>query len=299
MHIRAAVAARKHIFAEKPVAVDVPGAKTVLEACTEARRHRLSIVSGLCWRYHLGKRATMARIHDGAVGDIVAIHTSYNTGTLWNRAREQGWSDMEFQMRNWLYYTWLSGDHIVEQHIHSLDKVAWAMRDTYPTKAVGLGGRQVRTGPEFGHIFDHHAVVFEYANGAKCFSFTRQQAGCANDVNDYILGTQGKCNMMAHRITGRNEWSYPAAQNRQDPDMYQNEHNELFRSIRRGEPINNGEWMTKSTLMAIMGRMATYTGQEITWDRLMESTQNLSPQRYAWGEMPTPEVAKPGVTRFS
>jgi hypothetical protein len=177
--------------------------------------------------------------------------------------------------------------------------VAWALRDTYPVKAVGLGGRQVRTGPEFGHIFDHHAVVFEYESGVKCFSFTRQQAGCANDVNDYILGTQGKCNMMAHRITGRNEWSYPAAQNRRDPDMYQNEHNELFASIRRGEPINNGEWMTKSTLMAIMGRMATYTGQEITWERLMESRENLSPARYAWGNLPTPEVAKPGVTRFS
>ncbi len=298
-HIRAAVQAGKHIFAEKPVAVDAPGVRAVQAACADARRRRLAVVSGLCWRYHNGKRQTMARIHDGAIGDIVAIQSSYNTGTLWHRPRERGWSDMEWQMRNWLYFTWLSGDFNVEQHIHSLDKVAWAMRNQYPVKAVGLGGRQVRTGPEFGHIFDHHAVVYEFENGVKCFSYCRQQAGCKNEVNDHILGTQGKCDVMRHRITGRNPWNYPVAQERRDPDMYQAEHNALFASIRSGNPINDGEWMTKSTLMAIMGRMATYTGQEITWDQAMRSTEDLTPRRYAWGDLPVPEVARPGVTRFS
>src|SRR6185369_8621214 len=136
-------------------------------------------------------RQTVQRIHDGAIGDVVTLQCNYNTGGLWHRAREQGWSDMEWQMRNWLYFTWLSGDYNVEQHVHSLDKMAWLMRDQYPVSCYGVGGRQVRTGPEFGHIFDHMAVVYEFANGVRCFSQCRQQAGCANDVSDHIVGTRG------------------------------------------------------------------------------------------------------------
>src|SRR5262245_28070519 len=138
-HLEAAVRARKHVFAEKPMAVDGPGVRRVQAACREAQRNRLSVVSGFCWRYHASMREVMNRVHDRAIGDIVAIQTSYNTGTLWNRERERGWSDMEWQMRNWLYFTWLSGDFIVEQHVHSLDKVGWALRNQYPTKAIGLG----------------------------------------------------------------------------------------------------------------------------------------------------------------
>src|SRR6516162_10015837 len=145
---------------------------------------------------------------------------------------------MEWQLRNWLYFTWLSGDHNVEQHIHSLDKMQWAMRDQHPLRAVGLGGRQVRTGPEFGNIFDHHAVVYEYPNGVKCFSSCRQQANCANEVKDYVFGTQGRCDVMEHVITGSHPWRMSRAQRRQNRDMYQNEHNELFASIRNGRPIN-------------------------------------------------------------
>src|SRR5262249_35257128 len=145
--------------------VDAPGVRSVLDTCEEAKKKNLSIVAGLCWRYHQGMRETFKRIHDGAVGDIVALQTSYDTGGLWVREREQGWSDMEWQLRNWLYFTWLSGDHNVEQHVHSLDKMAWAMKDEYPIKATGSGGRQVRTDPKYGHIFDHHAVVYQYANG--------------------------------------------------------------------------------------------------------------------------------------
>jgi predicted dehydrogenase len=301
-HLDAAVRANKHVFCEKPVAVDGPGVRRVLATCQEAGRRRLSIVSGLCWRYHGGMRETFARIHGGALGNIVALQCSYNTGTLWHRNREQGWSDMEWQIRNWLYFTWLSGDFNVEQHIHSLDKMAWAMRDQHPLRAVGLGGRQVRTGPEFGNIFDHHAVVYEYPNGIKCFASCRQQANCAVDVSDWVMGTLGVAHLRGDnglsRITGRNPWQYPAARARQD-DMYQTEHNELFAAIRRGMPINNGEYMAKSTLMAIMGRMATYTGRVISWEDALNSREDLTPPRYEWGRLPVVPVARPGITEFS
>ena len=301
-HLDAAVRANKHVFCEKPVAVDAPGVRRVLATCREAGRRRLSIVSGLCWRYHRGMRETFARIHDGAVGNIVALQCSYNTGTLWHRNREAGWSDMEWQIRNWLYFTWLSGDFNVEQHVHSLDKMAWAMRDQHPLRAVGLGGRQVRTGSEFGNIFDHHAVVYEYPNGIKCFASCRQQANCAADVTDHVMGTLGRADLNGvdgrAGITGRNPWQYSGARARQD-DMYQTEHNDLFASIRRGTPINNGEYMAKSTLMAIMGRMATYTGRVISWEDALNSREDLTPPRYEWGRLPVAPVARPGITEFS
>jgi len=296
-HFRAAVDADKHIFAEKPVAVDGPGIRAVLAASADARRKRLSVVSGLCWRYDNAKREVFRRVHDNAVGDIVAMQCNYVTGTLWNRARTPQMSEAEYQMRNWLYFTWLSGDFNVEQHVHSLDKMAWAMRDVYPVRCYGLGGRQVRTGPEFGHIFDHMSVVYEWENGVRCYANCRQQPRCFNEVNDFIMGTKGKVNVMQHIITGENAWRFAGARG---PDMYQQEHNELFAGIRRGEPINNGEYMCKSSLMGIMGRMACYTGQQITWDQALNSQQNLFPADLTMeSQLPVPEVAKPGETRFS
>jgi predicted dehydrogenase len=297
LHLRAAIGANKHVFAEKPVAVDGPGVRSILATCEEARRRRLSVVSGLCWRYDNGMRETFRRIHDGGVGDIVALQCVYNTNTPWVRQRREGWTDMEWQMRNWPFFTWLSGDFNTEQHVHSLDKMAWAMREQYPVRAVGTGGRQVRTAPQFGHIYDHFAVVYEYSSGVKCFSYCRQQEGCATEVKDYIMGTNGRCDVMDHIITGRNPWRYPAARARRDPSMYQVEHDELFRSIRNGQPINNGEYMAKSTLMAIQGRMAAYTGQIVTWEQALNSTEDLSPQRYEWGPLPVAPVAMPGTTR--
>ena len=300
LHLEAAVRANKHIFCEKPMAVDGPGVRRVMAAAEDARRRRLALVAGFCWRYHSGMRATFERIHNGAVGDIVALQCTYNTGPIWVRARQAGWTDMQYQMRNWYYYTWLSGDYNVEQHCHSIDKMGWAMRNTYPVRCVGLGGRQVRTGPEHGHIYDHMSVVYEYENGVKCFSNSRQMRGTANDVTDHVMGTRGKVDVMRHRITGDNPWMYPAAQAAQDVDMYQQEHNELFASIRRGQPINDGDWMAKSTLMAIMGRMACYTGQVVTWDQALNSREDLTPPSYRWDQpMPEPEVARPGITRLT
>jgi len=294
-HLKAAIDAGKHVFCEKPVAVDAPGVRSVLATCEEAKQKNLAVVSGLCWRYHTGKRETLKQVHDGAIGDIVAMQVSYNTGGLWMHPRQPHWSDMEWQLRNWLYFTWLSGDHNVEQHVHSLDKAAWAMHDEPPVRAIGLGGRQVRIQPEFGHIFDHHAVVYEYANGVKLFAFCRQQDGCAVDVSDHFLGTKGRCDVMKHRITGENAWRYEGPES----NMYQNEHNELFASIRSGNPINNGLYMTRSSMLAILGRMATYTGQVITWDQAMQSQEDLTPPSYEFGPLPTPPVAMPGITRFA
>lgn len=304
-HFQAAVAAGKHIFAEKPVAVDGPGVRAVLKACEEAKAKRLSVVSGLCWRYDTGMREVMKRVHAGELGDILTLQCTYNTGALWNFPRQKDWSDMEWQVRNWLYFTWLSGDFNVEQHIHSLDKMAWAMKDEYPVKAVGVGGRQVRTSPDYGHIFDHHSVTYEFKSGAKLFSQCRQQEKCASDVSDHLWGTKGVCHIeTSGRFTVKPHhagvaWTYRKSKESGDPGMYQNEHNELIASIRNGTPINNGEYMTKSTLMAIMGRMATYTGQVITWEQALNSTEDLRPAKYEFGSLPVPPVAQPGVTRFS
>ncbi len=191
-------------------------------------------------------RATYERIHSGIVGDIVAMQTSYETHGLWIHPRKPSWSDMEWQIRNWLYFTWLSGDFNVEQHVHSLDKTAWAMRDQYPIACSGTGGRQTRTGHEYGNIFDHMAVVYEYDNGVKTFSRCRQQDGCALDVTDHIFGTKGRVDVMTHTAfdhDGKEIWRYHGPKK----NMYQVEHDALFAGIRNGKPINNGHYMANST----------------------------------------------------
>lgn len=298
-HLKAAVAAKKHCFVEKPVAVDAPGVRRVMESVAEAKKQNLSVVSGLCYRYDPGKIETIGRIHDGAIGNIVAMNVNYNTQSLWHFPRKPEWTDMEWQMRNWMYFTWLSGDHNVEQHVHSLDKAAWAMRDETPLKAIGLGGRQVRVQPEFGHIFDHHAVVYDYAGGQKLFAYCRQQAGCTVDVSDYIMGTKGTADLMKHVISGEQAWKF-ASRDKKKTNMYQLEHDALFASIRSGQPINNGDYMVRSTMLAILGRMATYTGQSITWDQAMNSQEDLTPPSYDWNAaLPVPPVALPGITKFA
>ena len=293
-HLAAAIAAGKHVFCEKPVAIDAPGVRSVLETVRLAKEKNLSIVSGLCWRYDLGVRETVNRIRDGAIGDMVAIHTNYLAGTLWHRGRKPEWSEMEYQIRNWLYFTWLSGDHIVEQHIHSLDKAVWLMGDELPTKCFGLGGRQVRSEEKWGNIYDHHAVCYEYANGLKVFAYTRQMQSCWNEVNDFVYGTEGTAELLKFKIRGKDEWKYDGPR----PSMYDVEHKELFAGIRSGNYINNGVYMARSTLMAIMGRVACYTGELIDGEKMMNSPESLTPEGYQFGEAPVPEIAMPGITKF-
>jgi predicted dehydrogenase len=298
LHMKAAIEAGKHVFAEKPCAVDTPGVHSVLETCEKARQKGLSVVSGLCLRYHAPYQAAIQRIHDGAIGDVRTMIANDYRGPIWIKPRQADWTDMHWQMRNWYYFTWLSGDFNVEQHVHNLDVCAWAMGDAYPVKAVGMGGREVRKGPEYGNIFDHHGVVYEYANGARLFSNTRQMSGCKNEISVNVLGTAGSAMLTERKngvsIKGKSDWTFSD----EAKNLYQVEHDELFASVRRGKPLNNGEYMARSTLLAIMGRMATYTGQEITWDMAWRSREDLTPPRYEWGDIAAPPVAVPGVTRF-
>ncbi|MGV3772416.1 MAG: Gfo/Idh/MocA family protein [Verrucomicrobiales bacterium] len=299
MHLKAAVAAKKHVFCEKPMAVDGPGVRMVLEAAAEAKKNKTAIASGFCWRSNHGERALMERIHDGEIGEPMALYNTYNTGTLWVHPRKPEQTDMEYQMRNWYYFAWLSGDHIVEQACHSIDKMSWAMKDVPPVRCIAHGGRQQRTGPEYGHIYDHFEVVYEYENGARGFHFCRQQAGCASDNSDYIIGSKGVAKIKAFgplQITGENAWRFQGER----PDMYQVEHDELFASIRKGEPLNHGEWMAQSSLLAIMGRMAAYTGQIITYEQALNSQEKLGPLEFSWDmSVPVPPVAIPGLTKFA
>ena len=300
LHLRLAVEAGKHVFAEKPVAVDAPGVRSVLESCQGARTKGLSVVSGLCLRYDSGFRETVRRLHDGALGEVNALLANDYRSGRWAKPRQPGWSEMLYQMRNWYNFTWLSGDFNVEQHVHHLDVCAWIMKDQYPVKAVGMGGRQVLTEPEYGQIYDHFSVTYEYADGARLFSNCRQQPGCKNDMSMQVLGTRGRAELSERRkglsIHGTGgEWFFDGPKNQ----MYQAEHDELFAGIRAGKPINNGEYMARSTLLAIMGRMAAYTGQEVTWEMALNSKEDLSPARYDWDAPPPPSsVAVPGQTPF-
>jgi predicted dehydrogenase len=295
-HIAYAVEKGKHLFVEKPIAVDAPGVQSVIDACEQAQEKGLSVVSGLCWRYDPGVNAFMERIQDGAIGDIVTIQSDYLSGQLWHRGDNPQWSRMEYQLRNWYYQTWLSGDHIVEQAIHSIDKTAWLMGDVPPIKASGMGGRQQRTDSKYGNIFDHHAIVYEYPGNVRVYLNTRQQNGCHNHVDEYVTGSKGQGEPLKHAIYGPNAWVYPDKRNKRN--MYDLEHEALFASIRNGNPINNGHYMCNSTMIAIMGRMCTYTGKELTWEQAIHSQRRLGPDSYAWGDAPDLEIAVPGVTEF-
>jgi predicted dehydrogenase len=300
LHLKAAVEAGKHVFAEKPCAVDAPGVRSVLESCEAAKKKGVSVVSGLCLRYDNGFRETVARVHAGEIGEVVTLFANdYRTGR-WLKPRLPDWSDMTYQMRNWYNFTWLSGDFNVEQHVHFLDVCAWLMKDEYPVKAIGMGGRTVYTGTGSGNIYDHFSVVYEYKNGVRLVSNCRQQPRCKSDMSTQVLGTKGRASLSDREnglsVHAAKEWVYPWPGNH----MYQTEHDELFAGIRSGKPINNGEYMAKSSLLAIMGRMAAYTGQQITWDMALNSKEDLSPAKYDWTvQLPDPPVALPGVTKFA
>ena len=294
-----AVEAGKHIFCEKPVAIDAPGIRRVLAAAKKAKEKNLSLVSGFCWRYHTPKRETFNRILDGAIGNVQSVYNTYNTGGLWLRDVEPDWSPMRKKMRNWLYYNYISGDHIVEQAIHSIDMMSWALGDMKPVKATGTGGRQSRTGAEYGNIFDHFGIVYEYENGVKGYHFSRQQKNCSGSYGLEIMGDKGQsivnCSRNRHSIKGVEDWKYRGDSN----DMYQQEHDELFASIRNNKPMNDGEWMAQSTMLGILGRMVAYTGQTITYEEAINSTEKLGPDDIDDSTVFTdPPVARPGITKF-
>ncbi|MCC7475074.1 MAG: Gfo/Idh/MocA family oxidoreductase [Pirellulales bacterium] len=298
-HFAYSVEKGKHTFVEKPIAVDVPGVQSVIDTCAKAKEKNLAVVSGLCWRYHPAVRETMKRIlEDKAIGDIIAIQSCYNGGSGWHRGDDPKWSRMEYQVRNWPYFTWLSGDHICEQAVHSLDKTAWLQGDVSPVRASGMGGRQQRVEAEFGNIYDHHTVFYEYPNDIHVYFTCRQQNNTTHRVDELVLGTKGQAQILKYQIDGENSWKYEGP-HKALGRAYDAEHEELFNGIRDGKPINNGHYMTNSTMLAIMGRMCTYTGQELSWQDCLKSKEHLGPAQYAWNDdVPESRVAIPGKTKF-
>jgi predicted dehydrogenase len=257
------------------------------------------LVSGFCWRYHTPKRETFTRILDGSIGNVLSVYNTYNTGGLWLRDVEPDWSPSRKKLRNWLYHNYISGDFIVEQAIHSIDMMSWAMGGAKPVSVTGTGGRQSRTAPEYGNVFDHFGIVYEYDNGVKGFHFSRQQKDCSNSYAVEVMGDQGHatidCIRDKHLISGKEDWRFKGESN----DMYQQEHDELFASIRSGIPINDGEWMAQSTMLGIMGRMVGYTGQTISYEEALNSTQQLGPDIINNDTVfADPPVAQPGITKF-
>lgn len=294
IHFEAAIAKGKHVFIEKPVAVDPVGIRKVLAAADEADRKKLSVVAGTQRRHEKCYLEAMQRIRDGAIGDIVAARCYWNMGGLWVKERKPEWSDMEWQNRNWLYFTWLSGDHIVEQHVHNLDVVNWAVGE-WPVKAMGMGGRQVRTDAKYGNINDHFAVEYEYPKGVFLMSMCRQTNGCADRVSEVVHGTRGICYTASGfaKIEGKAAWEFKGDNNN---DPYVQEHVDLVAAIQSGKPVNEARTVARSTLCAIMGRMSAYTGKEVTFDFAINSKLDLSPPKYAMGDLKIPDVAVPGRT---
>ncbi|MEX0703350.1 MAG: Gfo/Idh/MocA family oxidoreductase [Planctomycetales bacterium] len=331
IHFEAAVRAGKHVFAEKPVATDAPGVRKFLEAVKVAKEKNLKVGVGLQRHHQNSYLETMKQLHDGAIGEIVALRCYWNGSGVWEprRTREQTKTEMEYQMRNWYYYNWLCGDHIVEQHIHNLDVGNW-LKGSYPVTAYGMGGREVRTDARYGDIFDHHAVEYVYADGTRMYSQCRHIRGCWNSVSEHAQGTKGTADISGSaiysppsqgggrgRVAGTNAaggpspnpslegrgvaWRYRGPKN----DPYQTEHDDLFAAIRSDRPYNEGENGALSTMTAIFGRMATYSGKEVQLADALASELSIMPQSYDWNALPPVlpnaageyPVAVPGVTR--
>jgi predicted dehydrogenase len=278
----------RNVFAEKPVAVDPVGVRKFIETGKLAEKKKLSVIGGFVFRRDRTHVETIKKIHEGAIGDVMAGMSYYNVGYLWHHPRQPEWSDLEYQIRNWLYYTWLSGDLIVEQNIHRIDITNWIMKSP-PVKAYGMGGRQVRTDPAYGYVYDHFDVEFEYPNNVRVNNQCRQIDGTDPRVSEIYYGTKGIADP-ASGIKG---------EKRQKPDPlakgYIQEHIDLVAAITSGKPVNESQRLAESTLTAIMGRMSAYTGKEVTWEQAMNSKLDLWPkQELAFGPMPVPPVPMPG-----
>jgi myo-inositol 2-dehydrogenase / D-chiro-inositol 1-dehydrogenase len=293
IHLEAAVEAGKNIFTEKPVAVDGTGIRKVLGAYESSLKKGLAIAAGTQRRHQLGYLETMKRVHDGAIGDLVGGRCYWCQGILWARKRQPNWSDLQYQMRNWYNFTWLCGDHIVEQHVHNLDVINWAMQ-THPVKAVGMGGRS-RHNPDYGHIFDFFAIDYEYPKNVHVLSMCRQISNCKDNISEALVGTKGTCRPDQYMINHQRVLS--REQDAAAVDPYIQEHTDLIESIRAGKPINELKNVAQSTMTAIMGRMSAYTGKEVSWEQAVNSKLNLYPENLSWDmTLEVPEVAVPGKT---
>lgn len=302
-HLKEAVDADRHVFCEKPMAVDAVGYRVALEAVRKAKEKKLSIVAGYCWRRSASRKEAIAKLHGGELGQLASIYSNYYTTPvkpmLEASVRKPEWSDVEWQIRNWYNFSWLSGDGLVEQAVHSVDKVCWAMKDVPPLSCVATGGRQIPS--EGGNIFDHFHIAYEWPDTLFAHLGCRQIKGCYPENADFIRGTKGTL------IIGRGDKPYinwekegekPWRYRGEEKNMYQVEHDELFAAIRKGEMVNDGDWMLLSTMVGIMGRMAAYSGKKITWADAIASNEDLAPEEtLKWGDKfePTP-MPRPGQT---
>jgi len=305
-HFKAAVEAGKHAFLEKPIATDADGVRSARASAEEAKRKGLGVQAGFCWRANAARREFFKRLHDGAIGEVRGLYHTYLTTPVKpmppKETRRAGMSDVEWQVRNWYNFVWLSGDGLVEQAIHSIDKMAWAMNDVPPLKCTAVGGRQNPNNE--GNIYDHIEVNYEWANGVRGFVAQRQIPGCYSETNDYITGAKGTGLLGGRKgseLTGENRWRYEGKESESAlfAKMYQVEHAEFLESIRRWKPLNDGEHMCNSTLLGIMGRMAAYTGQEVTWEQALNSQEKLVPDNLDWNmSLPIAPMAVAGKTKF-
>ena len=297
-HLEYAVKKGVHCFFEKPVAVDAPGVRKVIELAKQAKEKNLNFMSGFCWRHHYPKQEVFTRILNGSLGKVNAMYSTYNGGEVWKKKREDGWGDMEAQTRNWNAHLWLSGDSIVEQAVHCIDMMQWAMGETVPMHAEGTGGRQVYDDMDkYGNIYDHFAICYQWENGTKGYHFSRQQNGTTGSYELELFGEKGFCSAKNRHLidAGENSWRFRGENN----DMYQTEHDTLFSSIRSGKTFNDGERSAHSTMVAILGRMVAYTGQRISYSDALNSKESLVPSQLDWEKkLPVPQPPTPGVTRF-
>ncbi len=306
LHFEYAVQQGKHIFMEKPVATDAPGIRKVLAAAEIAKQKKLNVVVGLQRHYQKNYLASHQRVMEGQMGQIISGQVYWNSGGVWVKERQPGQSEMEYQMRNWYYFNWLCGDHIVEQHIHNIDVANWFIGE-FPIHAQGMGGREIRKGNQYGQIFDHHFVEFTYPSGAVISSQCRHQPGCVTNVSEYLMGTKGTLSLDSQNQAVMKSYDGSLLfehQGQNDPNPYQTEHDELFASIRNGGVISDAEHAAKTTMTAILGRMATYSGQLISFEDALNKGRSLMPDTYSWDAIPpvTPDengnypIPVPGVT---
>lgn len=279
LHTLAAVQAGRHVFVEKPHGIDPLGIKVLQRASELAREKGLSIVSGLQSRYHPGYHETIQRIRDGQIGDIVTLEEVWLRPPYGLVARRPGLTELLYQCSNQYHFNWLSGDDVVQTLVHNLDRASWVMGDTAPVRCRGMGGRSGMFGEVYGNVFDHHSMVYEFANGVRLYASCRTTSGCYDEANSYVFGTKGRAIVTASRITGERPWRYQGPQ----VNPYQVEHDRLFAAIRSGQPLNNGDYAARSTLITIMGQLACYTGREITWDFISNSD---------WAYQPLPEQCR-------
>jgi len=288
LHAMSAIQAGKHVFVEKPHGIDPAGVKLLQRAAELAKEKRLCLVSGLQSRYHTGYAETVQRIHDGAIGDVVAIEENFLRAPYVIIERKPGLSELQWQCSTQYHFRWLSGDDVPQSLVHNLDRSSWVMKNQAPVKCHGLAGRSSMTEPIYGDVFDHHSVVYEFANGVPIYAFCRTTTGCYDDSSSTVLGSKGKADIMRCRIWGETNWRW---EGRCDP--YQREHDILFAAIRAGKPVNNGDYMTRSTMITVMGQISCYTGKEVTWEQINKSDFYYPPKPEQCRDDMEPPV-KPG-----